>query len=59
MAVSFRVSPTAAAAQGVLATALGGEGKNAKARSLIGLGMAAFHAALMGRGGRECRPGVR
>jgi hypothetical protein len=42
MAASFRVSPTAVAAQGIPATALGGEAKYAKAISLIGLGMPAF-----------------
>jgi hypothetical protein len=47
------------AVQGIPATALGGEATKNKAISMIGLGTAAFHAALMGRGGRECRLGVR
>jgi hypothetical protein len=59
MAASFRVSPKAVAAQGIPVTDLIGEVKNAEVRSFIGFGMAAFHAALMRRGGRECRPGVR
>ena len=59
MAASFRVSPTTVAAQGIPATALGGEATKNKALSTIGSGTVAFRAALMGRGGRECRPGVR